>query len=121
MTHISYQVVYGGRLAGSGGTSAAAPVIAGIIGLLNDARFRAGKPSLGFINPLLYAVGWTALNDITLGQSIGCNGVSTQSGKPIPGASIIPWATWNATTGWDPATGLGTPDFQKLKSIVLKL
>jgi tripeptidyl-peptidase-1 len=116
---ISYQVVYGGELSPSGGTSAAAPVVAAIIGLLNDARFRAGKSSLGFINPALYAIGWTALNDITLGQSIGCNGVSTQSGQPIPGASIIPWATWNATAGWDPATGLGTPDFEKLKKLVL--
>lgn len=109
----------GGELSRSGGTSAAAPVVASIIGLLNDARFRAGKPSLGFINPALYALGWTGLNDITLGQSIGCNGVSIQSGQPVPGASIIPWATWNATAGWDPVTGLGTPDFEKLKKLVL--
>lgn len=119
MTHTSYEVVYGGKLSPSGGTSAASPVVAGIIGLLNDARLRAGKSTLGFINPLLYAIGSGALNDITLGQSIGCNGVSTQSGAPVNG-SIIPWATWNATVGWDPVTGLGTPDFEKLKALVLK-
>jgi tripeptidyl-peptidase-1 len=117
----SYEVVYGGELSPSGGTSAAAPVVAAILGLLNDARFRAGKSSLGFINPLLYAIGYTALNDITLGGSIGCNGVSVQSGAPVPGGGIIPFATWNATQGWDPATGLGTPDFQKLKKLVLAL
>ena len=117
-----YDIVYGGILSPSGGTSAAAPVVAAIIGLLNDARFCAGKKSsLGFVNPLLYAIGFTALNDITLGQSIGCNGNSTQSGQVIPGASIIPFATWNATQGWDPVTGLGTPDFQKLKALALAL
>jgi tripeptidyl-peptidase-1 len=118
----NFQVVYGGELSPSGGTSAASPVVAAIIGLLNDARFRAGKrSSLGFVNPLLYAIGFTALNDITLGQSIGCNGNSTQSGEVIPGASIIPFATWNATRGWDPVTGLGTPNFEKLKELVLAL
>ena len=117
-----YQVVYGGELSPSGGTSAASPVVAAVLGLLNDARFRAGKKSsLGFINPLLYAIGFTGLNDITLGQSIGCNGVSTQSGQPVPGASIIPFATWNATAGWDPVTGLGTPNFEKLKALALAL
>ncbi|KAG0645598.1 Tripeptidyl-peptidase [Hyphodiscus hymeniophilus] len=117
-----YQVVYFGELSPSGGTSAASPVVAAIIGLLNDARFCAGKKSsLGFVNPLLYAIGFTALNDITLGQSIGCNGVSVQSGAVVPGASIIPFATWNATQGWDPVTGLGTPNFEKLKALALAL
>jgi tripeptidyl-peptidase-1 len=37
----------------------------------------------------------------------------------VPGAGIIPYATWNATVGWDPATGLGTLDFMKLKDFVL--
>lgn len=80
-----------------------------------------GKSSLGFVNPLLYFIGFAALNDITLGGSVGCNGVSTQSGDSLPGASIIPWASWNATVGWDPVTGLGTPDFEKLKELVLLL
>ncbi|TAQ91180.1 hypothetical protein B7494_g567 [Chlorociboria aeruginascens] len=116
-----YQVVYDGELSPSGGTSAAAPVVASIIALLNDARLRAGKSALGFINPLLYAIGFAALNDITGGSAVGCNGVNGQTGAPIPGGSIIPYAAWNATPGWDPVTGLGTPDFQKLKALVLSL
>src|SRR6266536_562134 len=118
-TNNSYQVVYTGALSPSGGTSAAAPVVAAIIGLLNDARFRAGKGPLGFINPWLYAFGFTSLNDITGGGSIGCNGVNGQTGATIPGASVIPFASWNATVGWDPVTGLGTPNFEKLKALVL--
>ena len=68
--------------------------------LLNDARFRAGKPALGFVNPLLYGFAAGALNDITLGGSLGCAGVDLQSGVTIPGAGIIPYASWNATPGW---------------------
>ncbi|CAD6448939.1 4ee354d2-c29f-48b7-a952-24051e52d9f8 [Sclerotinia trifoliorum] len=114
-----YQVVYSGKLSPSGGTSAAAPVVAAILGLLNDARFKAGKSALGFVNPLLYLLGTSALNDITGGGSIGCNGVNGQTGAKIPGGAVIPYATWNATKGWDPVTGLGTPDFEKLKQLVL--
>lgn len=114
-----YQVIYDGQPSPSGGTSAATPVVAAIIGLLNDARFRVGKGPLGFINPWLYAIGFTSLNDITGGGSIGCNGVNGQTGAVIPGGGVIPYASWNATVGWDPVTGLGTPNFEKLKALVL--
>ncbi|KAJ6619615.1 peptidase S8/S53 domain-containing protein [Mycena sp. CBHHK59/15] len=50
----------------------------------------AGKSPLGFLNPFLYsAAGRAALNDITEGSN-------------------------PAGAGWDPVTGLGTPDFPKL-------
>jgi tripeptidyl-peptidase-1 len=114
-------VIYGGKKARSGGTSAAAPVFAGIVGLLNDARLRAGKSPLGFLNPFLYTLGYTALNDITGGSSYGCGGINPQSDRHVNGSLIIPGAHWNATEGWDPVTGLGTPDFQKLKDLVLLL
>ena len=113
------QVVGGGQLQPSGGTSAASPVFAGIIALLNDARLSAGQPTLGFLNPFLYYLGYNGLNDITGGQSVGCNGINGQTGAVVVGGGIVPGAAWNATTGWDPVTGLGTPDFQELKKIVL--
>ena len=116
----NYEVIYAGRQRGSGGTSAAAPVWAGIVGLLNDARFRAGKPGLGFLNPLIYAFGPKVLTDITDGFSVGCNGMNTQTGQAEPaGSGIVPGARWNATRGWDPTTGYGTPNFEKLKKLVL--
>lgn len=43
--------------------------------LLNDARIRAGKPSLGFLNPLIYSINLIhtgAFNDITTGNNPGC-------------------------------------------------
>ena len=46
---------YGG-CSGSGGTSASAPTMAGMLSLINDARLNAQQPSLGFINTKLYQV-----------------------------------------------------------------
>ena len=116
-----FSVIYNGQAALSGGTSAAGPVFSSVIALLNDALLRAGKKQLGFLNPLLYSEGFAskALNDIVGGASVGCNGINGQSGQPVPGGGIVPGAAWNATTGWDPSTGLGSPDFGKMKSVVL--
>jgi tripeptidyl-peptidase-1 len=99
------------------GTSASAPAFAGIVALLNDARLKAKKPSLGFLNPLLYA-NPDALNDITLGGSTGCDGNARFHGKPN-GSPVIPYASWNSTPGWDAVTGLGTPNFPKLLKAAL--
>ena len=117
-----YLTVINGTAQPNGGTSAASPVVAAIIALLNDARLRAGKPAMGFINPWLYGdAAGKALNDITLGGSRGCHGVDLQSGVKIPGAGHIKYATWNATVGWDPVTGLGTPNFEKLRKLALDM
>lgn len=114
-----YQFVNAGRPRRTGGTSAAAPVVAGIIGLLNDARLRAGQPTMGFLNPWLYARGVDGLLDVAEGKAEGCGGIDLQSGNPVPGAGVIPWASWNATKGWDPVTGLGLPDFEALRQIAV--
>jgi kumamolisin len=68
-----------------GGTSAVAPLWAGLIALLNQS---IGKP-VGFINPLLYQNAGTArdLNDITSGNN----------------------GAYSAGPGWDACSGLGSP------------
>lgn len=81
------------------GTSSSAPVFAALVALLNSARLQAGKPPLGFLNPWIYSVGYQGLNDITMGGSRGCTGFDVYSGLPAP---LVPYASWNATTGWDP-------------------
>lgn len=106
----SYRVVDKGALISVGGTSASAPTFASVVGLLNNARLSAGKPALGFLNPWLYQSA-SGFNDITEGGSDGCTGRSLYSGLKAP---YVPYASWNATAGWDPVTGLGTPDFGKL-------
>ena len=87
-----------------GGTSASSPVVAGIVALLNAARKAQGSPPLGFLNPWLYNNS-AAFSDIVSGAGVGCRS------RAEFGAS---GALWNATAGWDPVTGLGTPIFDKL-------
>ncbi|KAH9036707.1 subtilisin-like protein [Lactarius hengduanensis] len=79
------------------GTSAAAPIVAGIISLLNDWLILTGQSPLGFLNPWLYGRGSQGFTDITEGSNPGCN---------LDGFSAI--------AGWDPVTGLGTPRFRKM-------
>lgn len=55
-----------------GGTSAAAPTFASILTRINDERLKAGKSTIGFVNPVLYAHP-EALHDITVGNNPGCN------------------------------------------------
>ena len=76
---------------------------------------------MGFLNPWLYKYGVRGLTDITRGGSIGCVGSNIQRHRKIPGANLIPHVGWNATVGWDPATGLGFPDFQKLSRLALDM
>jgi len=99
---LGFQVVIGGGTHSIGGTSASAPTFAAIVSLLNDYRFANGMSSLGFLNPMLYSVGVAGLNDIIGGNNPGCNTTG-----------------FTAVEGWDPATGLGTPDFVKLQDVVL--
>ncbi|OAL30336.1 hypothetical protein AYO22_01533 [Fonsecaea multimorphosa] len=97
------------------GTSCAAPTFAAIISNLNNQRLAQGKSTLGFLNPWLYSQGYQAFNDITLGHSRGCSGQDIYTGQPTP---KIVNASCDAAPGWDPVTGWGTPDFQKLSSVV---
>jgi tripeptidyl-peptidase-1 len=107
----NYYVVDKGRLTRVSGTSASAPTISSIIALLNAARLQSGQRPFGFLNPWLYTKGFKGLTDIVNGGSTGCTGIDNYSGLPTP---YVPYASWNATAGWDPVTGLGTPDFGKL-------
>jgi subtilase family serine protease len=78
----------------AGGTSAATPMWAALIAIANQ---MAGR-SLGFLNPALYQVGTSArylqdFHDITSGSN-----------------SVGGVAGFNAMPGWDPTTGLGSPN-----------
>ena len=109
------------------GTSASAPVWASIISLVNDARIASGKPPLGFLNPLVWSLntyGTAAFNDITVGNNPGCGteGFNVRLNvrlSPVLRAHCL--SNSQATAGWDPVTGWGTPNFGILKDIVLGL
>ncbi|EER26286.1 Tripeptidyl-peptidase I precursor, putative [Coccidioides posadasii C735 delta SOWgp] len=112
---LNFSVVDHDRVIGVSGTSASAPVFAAIVANLNSIRQEKGKPVLGFLNPFLYTVGRFGFTDIVHGGSTGCTGKDMYSGLPTP---FVPYASWNATKGWDPVTGLGTPNFEVLKKLV---
>ncbi|XP_063040536.1 tripeptidyl-peptidase 1 [Engraulis encrasicolus] len=86
------------------GTSASAPVVGGLIALLNDQRLQKGLPPLGFLNPLLYKMEGKYLFDVTQGCHMSC------WDEQVSGNGFC------ATAGWDPVTGWGTPNFGALRS-----
>ena len=53
-------------------------------------------------NPFLYQTGQVGMNDIITGSNPGCGTIG-----------------FYATSGWDPVTGVGTPNFDLLRQIVL--
>jgi len=89
-----------------GGTSASSPIFAGVIALLNDIVVdKTGKP-LGFLNPLLYQMATekpSTFHDITLGDNFCTEGGCVRTCKGF-----------NATVGWDPVTGLGSPVYSEM-------
>jgi len=94
-----YFIVVNGAPSPVDGTSCASPSFAGMVALINDHRAKAGRPAVGFLNPLLYQVAKeapAAFNDITFGGN-RCteDGCSCLNG-------------FQAGPGWDAATGLGT-------------
>ena len=58
------------------GTSCSTPAFAGMISLMNAYRRKHSKPTLGWINPLLYAKNGSYCNDITSGNNF-CTADST--------------------------------------------
>jgi tripeptidyl-peptidase-1 len=86
-----------------GGTSAAAPVFAAILTRINEERLAVGKSTVGFVNPALYAHP-EVFNDITQGSNPGCG---TQG--------------FSAAKGWDPVTGLGTPNYPEMLDLFMSL
>eukprot|EP00944_MAST-04C_sp_MAST-4C-sp1_P012949 g12949.t1 len=102
-----FQVIVGGTQQTQMGTSASAPTFAAIVSLLNEVRLNGGKPSLGYLNPWLYA-NPTILTDIVKGNNaIGWEQLNLPYG-------------FNCTKGYDPVSGLGTPDYEKMLHSAMK-
>ena len=93
-----YIIADNGQPEDIGGTSAAVPLWAGFTALINQQATSNGLPSVGFINPAIYAIGKSTnynacFNDITIGNN-------TSSNSPT---------LFNAVSGYDLCTGWGTP------------
>ena len=89
-----YRIVTGGQTGLVGGTSAVAPLWAAIAALLNS----AGQSPVGDMHAKLYGTP-SALRDIVSGDN--------KSGT----------IGYSASQGWDPCTGLGSPDGAKLRTL----
>ena len=86
-----YQILVDGSASVIGGTSAVAPLWAGLVARLNQL---AGR-SAGLINPKLYQTP-AALRDITSGNN----------------------GDFAAASGWDACTGLGSPNGAALRAVI---
>ena len=99
----NYVVAVDGQVTLIYGTSASSPTFGSVVTLINEQRVNAGKSPVGFINPTLYA-NPSILNDITSGGNQGCG-----------------TAGFTAVSGWDPVTGLGTPNYGKMLPVFMNL
>ena len=87
-----------------GGTSAVAPLMAGLLALINEATVKKSGKTVGFINPLIYAAASKGLfRDIVAG-----NNDMTGTLKGLYGAR----------KGWDACSGLGVPDGKGLLKLL---
>lgn len=112
---------------GVGGTSAAAPTFAAIVALINQST---GQRQ-GNVNYTLYAMAAnqpSAFHDITVGNnSVACTGGARFECSSVNGIGVLETVTaggaltgtegFDATAGYDLATGLGSVDAAKLISL----
>lgn len=99
-------LIFDGGWGGADGTSAAAPIFAGILMNLNDRLERANRPRIGFANPLLYKMFYenkNTFNDILVGNS-SC------TERKCCGQDF----GFVATEGWDVVSGLGSPNLKEM-------
>ena len=90
-----YLIVENGKKLSVDGTSASAPVTAGIIALINEQRLANKQPPVGFINPALYAMAASNFNDVVVGNN---------TGTEIHGHDEYCFTYgYGASAGWDPA------------------
>ncbi len=90
------------------GSTASVTVMAGFLSLINAQLVKQNKPLLGFVNPYLYANSASFIRDITEGCNFcNSNGVCCPQG-------------YFAVSGWDPITGLGSPDYANLLATILE-
>jgi tripeptidyl-peptidase-1 len=98
-------VTWKGHLKLVSGTSTSVPTFAAFVALLNDARLAAGLSSLGFLNPMLYALGGVGLHDITVGNAPGCG----TPGFNVSASWFIGiWCTYCSEHAWSGDDGVGS-------------
>eukprot|EP01118_Nematostelium_gracile_P016435 TRINITY_DN680_c0_g1_i1.p1 TRINITY_DN680_c0_g1~~TRINITY_DN680_c0_g1_i1.p1 ORF type:complete len:644 (-),score=174.95 TRINITY_DN680_c0_g1_i1:28-1686(-) len=95
-----------------GGTSASAPLWAGLIAHLNNDRFAAGKKPLGFINQIIYDM-------FNKGPKQYFNNGFTAGNNN--GGCPASMAFNSQAFQWTPLTGVGSPKFDQIRKYVATL
>ena len=100
-----FHIVFGGRDGQAGGTSAATPLWAATVALINQDLKQKGLRAVGFANPAIYWMGENSakfsarpFHDVTAGNNLG----------------------FDAGPGWDFATGWGSMDAAALDAAWIK-
>lgn len=94
-----------GQMQSGGGTSLATPIWAGFTVLIDQFLHNSGQPPIGFANPVFYKLAAEAqlspppFHDVTVGGNV----------------------FYPAGPGYDPITGLGSPDVAALAQYILNL
>jgi kumamolisin len=87
------------------GTSAATPLWAGFVAMINEKRRTRGKcTGMGFLNPALYAI---AASDTIYHQNF--HDITKGSSPAAPAPNCTAGVATSAAPGFDLVTGLGTP------------
>ena len=94
-----FHIVFGGEDTQAGGTSAATPLWASTIALVNQDLKKKGLRQVGFANPAIY---WMGANQTKLPSN------------PFHDVTAGNNLAYNATPGWDFATGWGSMDADAL-------
>jgi tripeptidyl-peptidase-1 len=105
-------IVLEGEVGLIGGTSQSSPFAAGIFALLADTYVSITKKPFGYLNPLLYSM-WEAQPNTFTDITVGDNKCPEGNTSPCPQCQ-----GYLAAKGWDPVTGLGTPNFANIKSYI---
>jgi subtilase family serine protease len=101
-----------------GGTSAAAPLIAGGAALVNQDLHRHEREFLGLMNPLLYGIGTSSLRDQVFSD---VTQIGNDVGPFIPGSGGRPLGCCTAAPGYDEASGWGSIDLAGLDRVALRV
>ena len=97
----NFNIMDSGSFSLVSGTSASTPTFAGMVTQLNWERMKDAGKTLGFLNPLLYMYPHVFTDIVAGNNDNNDNGFG-----------------YEAVEGWDATTGLGVPNFGKMRELI---
>lgn len=133
---VEYEVIIAQETQWLYGTSTVAPVLAGLVSLVNAERLRRGQSTIGWINPTLYqagtqnkyqtsssngnhnfssSLGHVRFNDVTQGHNRCC--ASTSRSSAANAQPVCCQGGFRAVCGWDAVSGWGSMTFRNFTAL----